>query len=418
MNRATKIAILSLSAAVLMYVAVGHALGKTTEDRTYHSLGVFSEVLQRVQQEYVDDPNMQVVTLGALHGLLESLDSQSGYLSPREYDDFKKRSEKPARGDVGAILSKRFGYIIVLATLPDSPAQKAGLRSGDLLESVAGFTTREMSIRQAQLLLAGEPGTAVKMSEVRRGRTEPQELDVVRAVVPAPRLLADRLEGDIAYMRVPTFGAGRAAEIREKLAELARQGAHKLVLDLRDCASGDASEAIETARLFLPSGTITSLRGQSVANKDSSADAAKQVWTGPLSVLTSNSTSGPAEILAAALADNKRAETVGERTFGAASEQRIMPLEDGGALVLTVALYYSPSGKSISSEGVPPAVEVHNAPEEPVGLDEEAPAGTTTETPKAHEDLVLRRAVEILKGEQKKTSCIFREAFFASALDS
>jgi carboxyl-terminal processing protease len=400
-------------------MAVGHVLqGKTTEDRTYHSLGVFSEVLQRVQQEYVDDPNMQVVTLGALHGLLESLDSQSGYLSPREYDDFKKRSDKPARGDVGAILSKRYGYIIVLATLPDSPAQKAGLRSGDLLESVAGFTTREMSIRQAQLLLAGEPGTAVKMSEVRRGRTEPQEVDVVRAVIPAPRLLTDRLEGDIAYIRVPTLGAGRAAEIREKLAELARQGAHRLVLDLRDCASGEASEAIETARLFLPSGKITSLRGQSVTTQDSSADAAKQVWTGPLSVLTSNSTSGPAEILAAALADNKRAETVGERTFGVASEQRIMPLEDGGALVLTVALYYSPLGKSISSEGVTPAVEVHNAPEEPIELDEEAPAGAAAETPKSHEDLVLKKALEILKGEPKKSGRVFSGASFSVALDS
>lgn len=418
MTRATKLAILSLSAAVLSYVAVGYALGKTTEDRTYRSLGVFSEVLQRVQQEYVDDPNMQVVTLGALHGLLESLDSQSGYLSPREYEDFKKRSEKPARGDVGAILSKRYGYIVVLATLPDSPAQKAGLRSGDLLESVAGFATREMSIRQAQLLLAGEPGTAVKVSEVRSGRTEPQEVDIVRAVIPAPRLLADRLEGDIAYIRVPTFSAGRAAEIRDKLAELGRQGAHRLVLDLRDCASGDASEAIETARLFLPSGTITTLRGQSVTTQESSAEAAKQVWTSPVSVLTSNTTAGPAEVLAAALADNKRGETVGERTFGAASEQKIMPLEDGGALVLTVALYYSPTGKSISSEGVTPAVEVHNAPEEPAELDEEAPAQGPAGMPKAHDDLILKRAIEILKGEPKKTAIGFRGAFFAGALDS
>ena len=418
MNRATKLAVLTLSAAVLMYVAVGHALGRTTEDRTYRSLGVFSEVLQRVQQEYVDDPNMQVVTLGALHGLLESLDAQSGYLSPREYEDFKKRSEKPARGDVGAILSKRFGYIVVLATLPDSPAQKAGLHSGDLLESLAGFATREMSIRQAQLLLTGEPGTAVKVSEVRAGRTEPQEVDLVRAVIPPPRLLADHLEGDIAYIRIPTFGAGRAAEIREKLAELGRQGAHKLVLDLRDCASGEASEAIETARLFLPAGVITTLRGQSVAAQESTAEKAKQVWTSPLSVLTSNNTTGPAEILAAALADNKRAETVGERTFGAASEQKIMPLEDGGALVLTVALYYSPAGKSISSEGVTPSVEVHNAPEEPVELDEEAPAETPTGMPKAHDDLILKKAIEILKGEPRKAGRLIRGASFAIALDT
>ena len=414
MNRATKLAVLTLSAVVLSYIAVGHALGKTSGDRTYHSLGVFGEVLQRVQQEYVDDPNMQVVTLGALHGLLESLDSQSSYLSPREYEDFKKRSEKPARGDVGAILSKRFGYIVVLATLPDSPAQKAGLHSGDLIESIAGFTTREMAIRQAQLLLAGEPGTGVKMSEVRRGRTEAQEVDVVRAVIPAPRLLTDRLEGDIAYMRVPTFGAGRAVEIREKLLELGRQGAHKLVLDLRDCASGDASEAIDTAQLFLGSGTITTLRGQSVSSKESSAAAAKQVWSSPVTVLTSTSTAGPAEILAAALVDNKRAETVGERTFGAASEQKIMPLEDGGALVLTVALYYSPSGKSISAEGVAPGAEVHSTVDEPLELDGE-PLSAAPEASRPREDLVLKKAIEILKGEPKKSGSVSLKVSFTSA---
>lgn len=415
MNRATKLAVLTLSAVVLSYIAVGHALGKTSGDRTYHSLGVFGEVLQRVQQEYVDDPNMQVVTLGALHGLLESLDSQSSYLSPREYEDFKKRSEKPARGDVGAILSKRFGYIVVLATLPDSPAQKAGLHSGDLIESIAGFTTREMAIRQAQLLLAGEPGTGVKMSEVRRGKTEAQEVDVVRAVIPAPRLLTDRLEGDIAYMRVPTFGAGRAAEIREKLLELGRQGAHKLVLDLRDCASGDASEAIDTAQLFLGSGTITTLRGQSVSSKESSAAAAKQVWSSPVTVLTSTSTAGPAEILAAALVDNKRAETVGERTFGAASEQKIMPLEDGGALVLTVALYYSPNGKSISAEGVAPGAEVHSTVDEPLELDGE-PLSAAPEASRPREDLVLKKAIEILKGEPKKSGSVSLKVSFTSAL--
>lgn len=418
MNRATKLVILSISAAILSYVAVGRALGRTSEDRTYRSLGVFSEVLQHVQQEYVDDPNMQVVTLGALHGLLESLDPQSSYLSPREYDDFKKRSEKPERGDVGLVLSKRFGYIVILATLPDSPAQKAGLRSGDLLESLGGFTTREMSVKQAQLLLAGEPGTGVKMSEVRRGRTEAQEVDVVRAVIPPPKLLADRPEADVAYLRVPTFGAGRAAEIHDKLSEFGRQGLHKLILDLRDCASGDAKEAIETAKLFLPAGTITTLRGQSVTPQESAADPAKRMWSGPVSVLISTSTAGPAEILAAALADNKRAEAVGERTFGSASEQRIMPLDDGGALVLTIAFYHSPSGKSISSEGVTPAVEAHNASEDAADVDSEAPATATGEAAKPHEDLVLKKALEILKGEPKKSSRLVRRAHFVGALDS
>ncbi len=409
-NRAARTIVLALSGAVLLYVAVGYALGKTSEDRTYRSLGVFSEVLQHVQQDYVEDPNMQVVTLGALHGLLESLDSQSGYLSPREYADFLKRSRAESRGDVGAVLAKRFGYIVVLSTLPDSPAHKAGLRSGDILESIAGFSTRDISIRQAELLLAGEPGTVVKLTEIPRRRTESKPLELTRVVLPPARLLADRLEGDVAYLGVPTLGTGRAAEIREKLAELSKQGAQKLVLDLRDCASGEASEAIETARLFLSSGTITTLRGQAVTTRNFSAQPGQAAWTGPISVLISNSTAGAAEILAAALADNKRATTVGGRTFGVASEQRIMPLDDGGALVLTTALYYTPGGKAISSEGVTPGVELAPSTDETAELldDDAAPPSPESQSTgtslRPHDDAVLKKALELLKGEAKKAA--------------
>jgi len=409
-NRAARTIVLALSGAILLYVGVGYALGKTSEDRTYRSLGVFSEVLQHVQQDYVEDPNMQVVTLGALHGLLESLDSQSGYLSPREYTDFQKRSRAGSRGDVGAVLAKRFGYVVVLATLPDSPAHKAGLRSGDILESIAGFGTRDISIRQAELLLAGDPGTVVKLTEIPRRRTESKSLEMTRVVLPPAKLLADRLEGDIAYLSVPTLAAGRAAEIRQKLAELSKQGAQELILDLRDCASGDPAEAIETARLFLPSGAITTLRGQAVTTKEFTVQPGKAVWTGPLSVLISNSTAGAAEILAAALADNKRGATIGARTFGVASEQRIMPLDDGGALVLTTALYYTPAGKSINSEGVAPSVEVAVSIDDSADqLDEDGAPGTA-ETPstgislRPHDDPVLKKAIELLKSAAKKAT--------------
>ncbi len=149
MSRLVKIAVVSLSLLVFSYVGLGYVLGKTDDDKTYRSLTVYGEVLQRVQEDYVDEPNMPAVTAGALHGLLESLDPYSGYLSPREYSDYKDKQKNATHGEVGATVSKRFGYVVVVSVLPDSPAEKAGLRSGDILEAIAGFTTRDMSVGQA-----------------------------------------------------------------------------------------------------------------------------------------------------------------------------------------------------------------------------------------------------------------------------
>ena len=404
MNRSTRILILALSALVLLYAGLGFALARSGEEGTYRSLGVFSEVLQHIQQDYVDEPNMRQVTRGAMHGFVEYLDPQSGYLSAREYEDYQARMKSHPRGDIGVVLSKRFGYLVVLNTLPDSPAQKAGLSTGDILESIAGFSTREISIRQAELLLEGEPGSAVKLTEVRHGGTESHDLDVTRAALGSPRLVTDRLEGDIAYMRVPAFTEGRAAEIRQKLLEFTNQGVHKLVLDLRDCGSGSIQEGIATANLFLTSGTITTLRGQTVPAKEFTADPQKAVWNGPVTVLISPHTAGAAEVLAAALSKDRGVPTIGQRTFGSASEQKDIPLEDGGALILTTALYYDPAGKSINETGVKASVEVTPSDEDSTGATDEsageapgqvAPGGA----PHPSNDPILKKALEILRSQ-------------------
>ncbi len=404
MNRATRILVISLSTVVLLYAGFGYALARTSEDATYRSLGVFSEVLQRVEQDYVEEPNMPLVARGAMHGLVESLDSQSGYMSAREYQDYQTRVKARARGDIGVVLSKRFGYLLVLTTLPDSPAQKAGLSTGDILETIGGFSTRDISIRQAQLLIEGEPGSIVKIREVQHGGTESHDLEITRAALDPAHLLADKIEDDIAYIRVPAFTAGRAAEIREKLAEFSRRGLHKLVLDLRGCASGTVPEAIATANLFLKGGTITTLRGQTVPPKEFAADPQKTVWTGPVTVLISANTAGPAEILAAALAQDRGAPTVGERTFGSASEQTVIPLEDGGALILTTALYHDPAGKALNETGVKPSVEVASAADEATEVEEggevEAPShGAPAFPPHVHDDPVLRKAIDLLRSQ-------------------
>src|ERR1700728_3541554 len=351
MTSVTKKIVIVLSAIVLCFVAVGYVRGRSSDDKAFRALTVYGEVLDRIQREYVDEPNLHQVTSGALHGLFDSLDPQSSYLSPLEYTDYKEKSAASPKAESGLALTKRFGYISVISTLPDSPAQKTGLQLGDVLEKIAGFTTGQMAIEQAQLLLSGDPGTVVKLSVIRRGKAEPQDMEITLAKLAMPKLVDDRLEGDIASVHVSEFQPGSAKQLRDELAQLQRQGAHKLILDLRACALGDDAEGISAAQLFLSSGTITTLKGQTVSPVVSAADAAKVIWTQPLTVLMDTSTAGPAEILAGAIADNPRGKTVGLRPYGTASQQKLIQLEDGSALIFTLATYATPGGKGVPVHG-------------------------------------------------------------------
>jgi len=397
MSRLSKGIVISLSLLVFCYMGLGYVLGKTDDDKTYKSLTVYGEVLQHIQEDYVDEPDLSAVTAGSLHGLLESLDPYSGYLSPREYADYKDKQKNPPKGETGITVAKRFGYAMVVSVLPDSPAEKAGLRAGDILEAIGGFTTRDMSVSQADALLNGAPGTSVKAAVVRRGLTEPQDMEIPRAALAMPHVTADKID-DVAYLRVPTFSAGTTNELRDKLQQFDKQGLRKLVLDLRDCATGQVSEAISAAQLFVPSGTLAVLSGQTVSRKQFDAAADKVAWRAPVEVLISDSTSGAAEVLAAAIGDNHRADLVGERTFGSAAEQKLIPLEDGAAIILTVAYYYTPSGKAIIVDGVVPTVQVVLAPPD---VDEEA-ANAAPPPPPAkqptRDDPVVKKALDLLKG--------------------
>src|SRR5215469_12435745 len=354
MNRAARIGIFSVSVLIFCYAGIGHVLGRTPDDKAYKSLTVYGEVLQKIQQDYVDDPNMRTVTAGALHGLLESLDPQSSYLTPREYEEYRKKMANPGTGETGLTLSKRFGYIIVLSVLPDSPGVKAGIRSADLLESIGGFTTRDMSVGQAANLLNGQPGTGIKVAVIRRGKATPDDVDIVREKLPTPKVIVQKADPDILTLRFPSLDAGRAEEVRNRLLEAEKQGIHKVILDVRECGRGPVSEAISIARLFIPSGNLTTLRGQTVSTQVFSAEPKQVIWKNPLSVLVDTTTSGAAEVLATAIEGNHRGDVVGERTFGLASEQKLIALDDGAALILTVANYYNADGKSILEEGVTP----------------------------------------------------------------
>lgn len=412
MNRKARFGVIAVSVAIFCYAGIGHVLGRTPDDRAYKSLTVFGEVLQKIQADYVDEPNMHLVTAGSLHGLLESLDPESSYLTPREYTEYKQKQQNAGTGETGLTMSKRFGYVIVISVLPDSPAEKAGIHSGDIFESIAGFTTRDMSVGQALNLLNGQVGTGVKVGVIRRGKADPDTVDIVREKAGFSKIIVQKADPDILVLRLPSLDSGRADDVRNKLLEAEKQGIHKVVLDLRECGRGPVTEAVAVARLFVPSGTIATLRGQTVSPQVLTAEPGKVVWKGPVSVLIDGTTSGAAEVLASAMVANHRGDVVGERTFGLASEQKLITLDDGSALFLTVANYYNAAGKPILEDGVEPSevVRASATDEADSGDDDGASASDSSKAepsgprPLSPEDPIYRKALELLKTPAKKAA--------------
>ncbi len=394
MSNRIRVTLVSVSSLLVFYVILGGLLGKSesTSEKTYRDLGVYSEVLNRIRMDYVTEPDLKKVTDGAIRGLLEALDPYSTYFTPAEYQDYLKNPD-PGPGEVGIFLSKRMGYATVISVLPGSPAEKGGVRAGDLIDRVESRATRELSVVQIQRLLAGAPGTAVKLYVVREARGEPELINLTRTLLNYPPVVAKIVEDGDGYLRVSTFEKGKAKQIASKLKELEANGALKIILDLRNCAGGDAQEAIDTASLFLDKGLITYLSGQRYPRQDIPAHPTGSVCNLPLAVLINQSTAGPAELVASAILGNKRGEVVGVRSFGVGVLQKTIPVGDGSALLLSVAKYYGADGKAISDNGVTPSV-VQGAESTSADIDEEE-----IQTPEhfgGKDDLQLRKAIEIL----------------------
>ncbi len=397
-----KAAVLVTSFAVLLFVVVGSMGGvhASSNDGSYRQLQVYSEVLSRVRSEYVEEPNIPKVTDGALHGLLESLDSNSSYLSPEAYKAFKAHKAE-GKGDIGIVVSKRFGYAAVVAVLPGSPAEKAGIESTDIFEAIEGRSTRDMAVPEIRNLIAGAPGSTLNVEVVRARRAEPQKMSITRDIVGIPPVTDKMMDDGIAYIKVEALTRGKSQEIASKIKSLEKSGAKKILLDLRYCAEGDENEGIATANLFLNHGTITYLQGQKYPRQAFNADPSKAITNLPVAVLVNRGTSGPAEIVAAAILENARGDVVGDKTFGDGSVQKTLDLPDGGALILSVAKYYSPSGKAIQDTAITPNVLVADAVDDGVSPDDgEEAAPTTPEQdakPKPANDDQLNKAVEVLK---------------------
>jgi len=405
MSTKLKVTILASSLAILLFTIVGSFVNvrASSNDGAYRQLQVYSEVLTRIRGEYVEEPNITGVTEGALHGLLESLDANSSYLSAAEYKRYKSL-QTDAKGEIGAVVSKRLGYATVVAVIPGGAADKAGVENTDIFESIEGKSSRDLSLAEIHELLTGQPGSTVTVSVVRPRRAEPQKIVITREIVTVPPASEKMLADNVGYVKVDSFPAGKSQEIAAKVRDLQKQGAKKLVFDLRNSAGGEESEGIATANLFLDHGTITYLQGQKYPRQAFTADPGKDISRLPIAVLVNRSTAGPAEIVAAAILENARGDVVGDKTFGDGSIQKTIEMSDGSVLILSIAKYYSPGGKSIQDAAVTPNVSVADVDDD-AGLpddDQAAPPDNQNQKPKNQVDEQLNKALEVLKNRESK----------------
>lgn len=401
MNSRSKFAVVMSSSCLVFILLLGTVLSKgapadTPGTGVYRHLAVYTEVLSRIKSEYVEEPDMKSVTQGALTGMLESIDPFASYLNAQQYKEYLKDFDSH-KGDIGVVLAKKYGYMTVVGVVPGSPAAKSGFTTGDMIESIKGVATRDMPLAYASLLLRGAPGTAIDLTVLRR-KPEPQKLTITRSVISYPSVVSRMLDGQVGYIKPETLANGKVKEVAAAVAELQKKNATKLVLDLRNCAVGSPEDGMELANLFLEKGLIGYVQGQRYTRKDFNADGKKQISKLPLVVITNRGTAQAAEVAAAALQQDKRAKVVGEHTYGDASIRQAVTMEDGAAIILSVAKYYGPDGKSIQDNGVAPDHAMAERDQQ-VELDEEGePVGKDEAPAKQTEDLLLKKALEVLNG--------------------
>ncbi len=416
MPKALKLSLLGISVLLIVFVFLGGYLPGVvragTDSSAYQQMEVYSEVLQYIQSDYVVAPNIPDVTTGALHGLLEGLDPDSGYLTAAEYKQYQAH-ENESKAQIGVHISKRYGYATVVSVVPGSPADHAGIVDGDVIEEIGNQSTRVMPLQMINMSLDGQPGSTVRFSVIEPTSATPDAMTLTRAMADYPALRADEYDNSsILYLKPYDLSQSRVDDMLTKLRQVQAAGKQKILLDLRDVTGGNMNSAVQLANAFLKSGTIATLEGQTYPKQTWTAESKNFVTEVPLMVLVNHGTSGPAEIVAAALKDNKRAQLVGDRTFGSGSVQKQIPLPDGAMLFLSVAKYHMPDGDAIQDKAVTPNVVVAEnngfglqTPVSPHGLvtvptppgaAKASPAPPATPQP----DDQLNKALELLKQEK------------------
>jgi carboxyl-terminal processing protease len=361
MTSKTRLSVLLVSTPVLAFVIMGGLLGqeRSSGDGTLRHLRVFDDVVSLVMSNYVEEVKMDHALEGAMRGLADGLDPDSAYLDPRQARAVATGQALPP-GEVGLELTRQY-YLRVIAARDDSPAAKAGLRTGDFIRAIDGRPTRDMSVFEGTRLLRGKPGTSVTLTVIRGNAADPHEVVLVREQAKVQPVTSRMLDEQIGYLRVVTFRDGAPDEVRKHAAQLVKSGATSLLIDLRQTAEGPLENGIAAARHFVRSGTLAIKAGREEADRVAiSAEPGATTIDVPLTVLITAGTSGAAELFTAALDGNGRADIVGERTLGRVGVQRFVQLPENRGLWLTYARYLAPDGEPIHGRGLEPKVRIES----------------------------------------------------------
>jgi carboxyl-terminal processing protease len=356
MTSRTRFWVLAVSIPVIAFAVIGGFLGQVmAKDETFQHLRVFEDVVGLVVDNYVEPVDVRQAMRGAMRGLADGLDPDSAFVTP----DLVKTIESnapDAAADVGLEITRQY-YLRVVSARDGSPAAKAGLRTGDYIRAIDGRATRDMSAYEGRRLLRGAPASSVELLVLRGNAAEPHEVTLVRERLAGPDLTSRMADATTGYVKVIDFSSETPQRLKQAIDTLARTGASKYVIDLRGAARGDLDDGVAAARLFVKSGTLTIKQGKT-QSEVVSATAADATVTAPVLLLVDQGTAGAAEIFAAALDGNNRADLIGERTLGRAARQQLVKLPDGSGLLLSSLRYLSPSKTAIHEKGLTPDVEV------------------------------------------------------------
>ena len=367
MTARTRLWVLVVSTPVIAFTLIGGYLGQAmTRDETLRSLRVFEDVMQLVVENYVENVDVQKAMRGAMRGLTDGLDIDSAFLNPDLVKAFESK-ETPAAAELGIDLARGY-YLRVVSVRDGSAAAKAGIRTGDYLRAIDGRSTRDISAFEGNRLLRGGAGSKVTLLVIRGSVSDPHEVAVVRERLSGAEVSSRMANASTGYVRVVEFTPNSAARIKQAVDALAKTGAARYVIDLRSTSRGDLDSGVEAARLFVRGATLAvrvsrdPLARPDAKDKTKKDSIAAQANDGtvaaPVVLLVDSGTSGAAELFAAALDGNNRAELVGERTIGRVARQQLVKLPDGSGLLLTNVRYLSPSSAAIHEKGLTPDVHV------------------------------------------------------------